>query len=66
MEALEFMGLRQSPGVVEMRIRAVNPLDLRQDTILAPNDVDFVNVMMNIEAEGGLNGNSLDYINACR
>lgn len=63
MEALEFMGLRQSPGVVEMRIRAVNPLDLRQDTILAPNDVDFVNVMMNIEADGGLNGNSLDYIN---
>ena len=62
LQSLDDLGVKFSTGIIETRIQAVSPLDLRESTILDIGDADFFNVMASLEEMNGLSGNALEYI----
>ena len=62
LRALEDLGVKMSTGIIETRIQAVSPLDLRETTVLDIGQTDFAEVMISLEQMGGLSDGALDYI----
>ena len=52
MEMLEDYGLQMSPGIIETRIRAVDTLDFRETEVMAPHDVDGIEILEAAESSG--------------